>query len=59
MRIKNQSRSNTLWNKMKLAAQIKERERGGNGVPKSNVLTSGSHVANPKSGPDYSAFIMK
>jgi hypothetical protein len=30
-----------------------------NGAPKSNVLTSGSSVANPKSDPDYSVFIMK
>jgi hypothetical protein len=52
---------------MKLAAQIRierGRERGGeererNGAPKSHVLTSGSLVANPKSGPDYSVLIMK
>jgi hypothetical protein len=53
---------------MKLAAQIKshkgeggrrERERERYGAPKSNVLTSRSSVANPKSGPDYSVFIMK
>jgi hypothetical protein len=50
-----------MWNKMKLAAQIrnaKRRERK-NGAPKSHVLTSGSLVANPKSGPDDSVFIMK
>jgi hypothetical protein len=33
------------------------RER--NGAPKSNVLTSGSAVANLKSGPGYSVFITK
>jgi hypothetical protein len=38
--------------------RIKERERK-NGPPKSHVLTSGSLVANPKFGPDYSVFIMK
>jgi hypothetical protein len=41
---------------------MRERERGGrerNGAPKSNVLTSGFRVTNPKSGPDYSAFIKK
>jgi hypothetical protein len=38
---------------------IKERERERNGAPKSHVLTSGSLVANPKSGPDYFVFIMK
>jgi hypothetical protein len=52
-----------MWNKMKIAAQIKnrikerERERETerkNGAPKSYVLTSGSLVAKPKSGPDYS-----
>jgi hypothetical protein len=37
----------------------RERERERNGAPKSNVLTSGSPMANPKSGPDYSVFIMK
>jgi hypothetical protein len=54
-----------MWNKMKLAAQIRithrrerERERE-NGAPKSHVLTSGSLVANPTSGPDYSVFIVK
>jgi hypothetical protein len=30
-----------------------------NGAPISNVLTSGSPMANPKSGPDYSVFSMK
>jgi hypothetical protein len=30
-----------------------------NGAPKSDVLTSGSLVTNPKSGRDYSVFIMK
>jgi hypothetical protein len=48
----------TMWNKRKLAAQIRRRERK-NGAPKSHVLTSGSLVANPKSDPDYSVFIMK
>jgi hypothetical protein len=38
-------------------AKLYERER--NGSPKLNVLTSGSPVANPKSGPDYSLFITK
>jgi hypothetical protein len=33
------------------------RER--NGARKSNILTTGSPVANPKSGPDYSVLIMK
>ena len=47
----------TMWNKMKLAAQIRRREKSG--APKSHVLMSGSLVANPKSGPDYSVFIMK
>jgi hypothetical protein len=37
----------------------RERERERNGAPKSNVLTFGSLVADPKSGPDYSVFIMK
>jgi hypothetical protein len=37
-------------------AKLNEREKK-NGVTKSNILTSGSPVANPKSGPDYSAFI--
>jgi hypothetical protein len=36
-----------------------ERERERNGAPKSNVLKSGSPMANPKSGPDYSVFSMK
>jgi hypothetical protein len=36
-----------------------EREREKNGAPKSHVLTSGSLVANPKSGPNYSVLIMK
>jgi hypothetical protein len=35
------------------------RERERHCAPKSNVLTSGSPVANPKSGPDYSVFIIK
>jgi hypothetical protein len=55
-----------MWNKMKLAAQTRitksrdrEREREKNGGSKSHVLTSRSLVANPKSGPDYSVFIMK
>jgi hypothetical protein len=39
-------------------SRIKERERK-NGAPKSHVLTSGSLVANPKSSPDYSVFIIK
>jgi hypothetical protein len=50
----------TMWNKMKLAAQIRialrgerEREREKNGAPKSHALMSGSLVAKPKSGPDY------
>jgi hypothetical protein len=45
---------------MKIVAQIRiaERERESNGAPKSHVLTSGSLAANPKSGPDYSVFIM-
>jgi hypothetical protein len=30
-----------------------------NGAPKSNVLASGSPVADPKSGPDYSVLIIK
>jgi hypothetical protein len=39
---------------------IKERGREEkNGAPKSHVLTSGSLVTNPKSGPNYSVFIMK
>jgi hypothetical protein len=43
-----------MWNKMKLAAQIKIALGGGrNGAPKTNVFTSRSPVANPKSGPDY------
>jgi hypothetical protein len=38
----------------------RESERGGGyGPPKFNVLTSGSPVANPKCGPDYSVFIAK
>jgi hypothetical protein len=53
----------TMWNKMKLAAQIRIAFLGvgrrKNGAPKSNVFTSRSPVANPKSGPDYSVFIMK
>jgi hypothetical protein len=48
----------TMWNKMKLAAQIRI-AWGGDCAPKSNVLTSGSPVANPKSGPVYSVFSMK
>jgi hypothetical protein len=39
--------------------RIKDREREKNGAPKLHVLTSGSLVANPKSGPDYSVFIIK
>jgi hypothetical protein len=35
------------------------KERAKNSTPKSHVLTSGSLVANPKSDPDYSTFIMK
>jgi hypothetical protein len=38
---------------------IKEGEKERNGAPKSHVLTSGCLVANHKSGPDYSVFIMK
>jgi hypothetical protein len=38
--------------------RIKDRERK-NGAPKSHVLTSGSLLTNPKSGPDDSVFIMK
>jgi hypothetical protein len=34
---------------------IRERERDG--APKPNVLTSGSPVAHPKSGSDYSVLI--
>jgi hypothetical protein len=52
----------TMWNLMKLAAQIRIAWGGGrqrNGAPRSNVFTSRSPVANPKSGPDYSVFIMK
>jgi hypothetical protein len=39
----------------------REREGEGerNGAHNSNVLTSESHVANPKSGPDNSVFITK
>jgi hypothetical protein len=48
-----------MWKKIKLAAQIRRRERKKNGAPKSHVLTSRSLVANPKSGPDHSVFIMK
>ena len=48
-----------MWNKMKLAAQIRIAKKRENGAPKSHVLTSGSLVANPKSGPDFSVFIMK
>jgi hypothetical protein len=45
---------------LKLAAQIRIIQRGErNGAPKSNVLIYWSPVANPKSGPDFSAFIMK
>jgi hypothetical protein len=40
-----------------LAKQNYMRER--NGAPKQNVLMSRSPVANPKSGPDYSVFIIK
>jgi hypothetical protein len=40
-------------------AKFYEREREGFGSPKSNVLTSGSPVANPKSGPVYPVFIAK
>jgi hypothetical protein len=36
---------------------MREEKREGNGAPKSNVLTSGSPMANLKSGPDYSVFI--
>jgi hypothetical protein len=36
----------------------RERERE-NGAPKSHVLTFRSLVANPKSGPDFSVFIVK
>jgi hypothetical protein len=40
--------------------RIKEREREReNYAPKFHVLTSGSLMANPKSGPNYSVFIMK
>jgi hypothetical protein len=50
----------TMWNKIKLAAQIRRREREKkNGAPKSHVLMSVSLVAKPKSGPDYSVSIMK
>jgi hypothetical protein len=50
----------SMWNKMKLAAQIRRRDREKkNGAPKLHVLMSGSLVANPNSGPDYSVFIMK
>jgi hypothetical protein len=35
------------------------RERKKNGSPNSNVLTSGSLVANPKFGPDYLVYITK
>jgi hypothetical protein len=38
---------------------MRERERERNGASKSNVLESGSPVANPKSGPDYSMVITK
>jgi hypothetical protein len=52
-----------MRNKIKLAAQIGitwgRGARQRNGAPKSNVLTSESPVANPKSCPDYSVFIMK
>jgi hypothetical protein len=52
-----------MWNKMKLAAQIRMAKKGErkkkNGAPKSHVLTFGSLVVNPKSGPDDSVFIMK
>jgi hypothetical protein len=49
---------------MKLAAQIRIAWGAGGGeqrkgAPKTNVFTSGSPVANPKSGPDYSVFLMK
>jgi hypothetical protein len=47
-----------MWNKMKLAAQIRiakgERYREKMALPNRMSL-----VANPKSGPDYSVFIMK
>jgi hypothetical protein len=38
---------------------MREKEREINGLPQSNVLTSGSPEANPKSGPDYAVFINK
>jgi hypothetical protein len=44
---------------MKLAAQIRRERESEKMAPKSHVLKSGSLVANPKSGPDYSLFIMK
>jgi hypothetical protein len=54
----------TMWNKMKLTAQIKIAQRGREGwgereiygAPKSNFFTSGSPVANLKSCPDYSVY---
>jgi hypothetical protein len=56
----------TMWNKMKLAAQIRivgwgGGERGGRDREReiSHAPMSWSLVANPKSGPDYSVFIMK
>jgi hypothetical protein len=51
----------TMWNKMKLATLmkncIKEREK----MALLNCMSSMSRslVASPKSGPDYSVFIMK
>jgi hypothetical protein len=48
-----------MRNKGTIAKQNYMRERGGNGIPKLNVLMSGSLVANPKSGQDYPTFIMK
>jgi hypothetical protein len=50
---------------MKLAAQIRIALGGGGGginligAPKTNMFTSRSPVANPKSGPDYSVFLIK
>jgi hypothetical protein len=38
---------------------MREERKERNGAPKSNVLSSGSPMANLKSGPDYSVFIIE
>jgi hypothetical protein len=57
--MQNNELNNNIIIKINKATAKPNYMRERNGAAKSNVLSSGSPVANPKSRPDYSVFIRK